>query len=234
MISTVVQYLNDFSHLAFPFNCFGCNVALDEGEEPICNHCKEHMPLTRYWEHDDNAVEKLFWGKIQIERAAAYSFFTKGGIVQSLMHQLKYNGKIDVGLLMGRYFGEVLKDSMYDKIDLVVPVPLHASKLKKRGYNQCDFIARGIAESMGKPYNVNCVARIRANETQTKKGIYERWINVKELFKVVEPQFVRGKHVLLIDDVVTTGSTLEACAGALLQVPDTRVSIATIACPAPF
>lgn len=230
---TLLRYIADFSHLAFPFNCFGCNVALDEGDEPICRLCSASFPLTRYWEHDDNTVEKLFWGKLKIERAAAYVFFSKGGMVQQLIHNLKYNNKTDVGVLMGTWFGQVLNDTFYRDVDVVIPVPLHTSKQKKRGYNQCDYIARGIATAMGKSYNTACVARLRANETQTRKGLYERWINVKELFCVVEPKFIFGKHVLLVDDVVTTGATLEACAGAVLQVPNTKVSIATLACPAP-
>lgn len=230
----VSRYINDFSHLAFPFNCYGCHKAMEEGESPICGECLDGLPLTKYWEQDDNAVEKLFWGKIQIERACALSFFVKHGIVQELMHQLKYNGKPQVGELMGGFFGKTLKETPYAEIDVVIPIPLHQTKQKKRGYNQCDFIARGIAIELGKSFNLNVVERLRANETQTKKGVYERWINVKELFKVVQPQFVNGKHVLLVDDVVTTGSTLEACADALLQVPGTKVSIATLACPSPF
>lgn len=115
-----------------------------------------------------------------------------------------------------------------------MPVPLHATRLKSRGFNQCDFIASGISAAMDKSNNNRIVKRLRANETQTKKGRYERWINVKELFRVEEPQFVMGKHVLLVDDVVTTGAKLEACADALLQVPDTKVSVATLACPSTY
>ncbi len=229
-----VRYINDFTHLAFPFNCFGCHKALEEGELPICDDCYGGMPLTKYWQHDENAVEKLFWGKLPIEQACAYCFFTKHGMVQELMHQLKYNGKPIVGELMGSFFGRQLLGTAYADVDVIIPIPLHASKQKKRGYNQCDFIVKGMAKELGKSYNLTVVERLRANETQTKKGVYERWINVKELFKVVQPQFVNGKHVLLVDDVVTTGSTLEACADALLQVPGTKVSIATIACPSPF
>lgn len=232
-MNTITTYLNDFTHLVFPFNCFGCNQALQEGELPICDECQERFPKTRYWEQDDNSVEKLFWGKMPIERACAFLFFTQGGTVQELIHQLKYNGKPQVGELLGGFFGKQLLETPYSEIDIVVPVPLHRSKLKKRGYNQCDFIARGLAMWMEKPYNNTVLQRLRANETQTKKGVYERWINVQELFRVDQPQFVSGKHVLLIDDVVTTGSTLEACAGALAQVPGVKISIATLACPSP-
>lgn len=233
-MADISKYLSDFSHLAFPFNCLGCDNTLDENEEPICDQCKDALPLTRYWEYPDNEVAKLFWGKIPLTHATSYMYYIKDGLVQQLMHQLKYNGKKEVGSILGQLFGKVLKDSILKGVDVVVPVPLHSEKLKKRGFNQCDFIAAALAIQLEKSYNNRIVQRLRANETQTKKGRYERWINVKELFRVVEPQFVIGKHVLLIDDVVTTGSTLEACADAILQVPDTKVSVATLACPSPY
>jgi len=233
-MAEISKYLSDFSHLAFPFNCLGCDNTLDENEQSICDHCKESLPQTRYWEYPDNHVAKLFWGKIPLTFASSYLFFIKDGLVQQLMHQLKYNGKKEVGAILGQLFGRVLKDGHFTDVDVVVPVPLHADKLKKRGFNQCDFIAAALARELDKSYNNRVVQRLRANETQTKKGRYERWINVKELFRVTEPQFVIGKHVLLIDDVVTTGSTLEACADAILQVPDTKVSVATLACPSPY
>lgn len=176
----------------------------------------------------------MFWGRLPLIGATSFLFFMKEGLVQNLMHELKYNGKKEVGLILGQLFGEVLAETEFNEIDVVVPVPLHASRIKKRGYNQCDFIASGISMVLNKSNNNRIIKRLRANETQTKKGRYERWINVQELFRVVEPQFVRGKHILLIDDVVTTGATLEACADALLQVPDTKVSVATIACPSPY
>lgn len=227
------QYLDDFSHLAFPYNCFGCKRALDENEYSICNQCLTNLPFTKYWDQTDNSVEKLFWGKIPIHKASSLCFFTKGGIVQELIHELKYKNKPQIGEILGGIYGQKLREK-YGDIDVVIPVPLHQSKLKTRGYNQCDPIARGIALALEKSYNTNVVKRLRANETQTKKGLYERWINVKELFQVDQPQFVQDKHVLLVDDVVTTGSTLEACAGAILQVPGARVSLATLACPTPF
>lgn len=233
-MTSLGTYLKDFSHLVFPFNCFGCGTALTEKEETICELCKNGFPLTHYWNQAENTVEKLFWGKLKIERAASYMFFIKDGRAQSLMHHLKYNGKSQVGELLGQLFGKYLVSSPFSEVDVVIPVPLHQTRQAERGYNQCDFIASGIASELGVSYNAEAVRRIRANETQTKKGRYERYINVQELFKVVGPQFVQGKHVLLVDDVVTTGSTLEACADAILQVPETKVSIATIACPSPY
>ena len=233
-MNSLLKYLRDVSHLAFPFNCFGCGNALDEDELPICNECQSSLPLTRYWEYDDNEVAKMFWGRIPLEHATSLMYFIKDGLVQELIHQLKYNGKKEVGSILGELLGAKLKETPFSDVDVVVPVPLHASRLKKRGYNQCDFIASGISAALEKSNNNRIVKRLRANETQTTKSRYERWINVKELFRVEQPQFVMGKHVLLVDDVVTTVATLEACADALLQVPDTRVSIATLACPSPY
>lgn len=230
----LLQYLDDFTHLLFPFNCSGCGRVLEAHEYELCTHCHESLPHTRYWLHRGNTVEKLFWAKVPVERASSFLYFTKGGIVQAMIHQLKYKGKTEVGDLLGMLFAKELIETDYSGVEVIVPVPLHASKKKKRGYNQCDHIAYGMARELGKPTQVAAVSRVRANETQTRKGVYERWINVRELFRVEEPQHIEGKHVLLVDDVVTTGSTLEACAGALLQVPGTKVSIATLACPAPY
>ena len=233
MASELIKYLRDLSHLAFPFNCFGCKSALDEGESPICDDCRAHLPRTHYWRQNENTVERLFWGRIKLVRATSYLFFTKGGIVQEMMHQLKYNSRPEVGQILGGYFGMELDDSWYSDIDVIVPVPLHKDKLKKRGYNQCDSIVVGLAQEMKKSFRLNAVQRIRSNESQTKKGRFERWINVNEHFAVTEPDFLAGKHVLLVDDVVTTGATIEACASAILLVPGAKVSIATIACPNP-
>jgi len=233
-MSSLWQYLDDFTHLLFPFNCYGCGRSLDNCEKAICTHCREALPRTKYWLQRGNAVEKLFWAKVPIESACAFLFFTKGGVAQALIHQLKYKGKTEVGEILGRLFAEVLSETPFREVDVIVPVPLHASKRKKRGYNQCDYIGRGVAVQLDKPLATGAVSRLRANETQTRKGVYERWINVRELFRVTDPGSVAGKHVLLIDDVVTTGSTLEACADALLQVPGTKVSLATLACPAPY
>ncbi len=192
------------------------------------------LPLTKYWKRMDNPVEKLFWGKIKIERASSMAFFKKGNKVQKLMHELKYNGAEEVGYILGNRFGECLSDSDLSNVDVIAPVPLHHSKLKKRGYNQCDSIVEGLAEVMQKPVVHQAVRRLKYNESQTRKGVYDRWLNVRELFRVETPECFQHQHVLLVDDVVTTGSTLEACAGAILSVPGAKVSIAALASPAPY
>lgn len=225
------QTLNDFSHLVFPHNCVSCDYALDAHEELICDECRKFMPTTGYWRYDDNPISAIFYGRIPCQRACGYLSFTKGGRVQQMLHYLKYGNKPEVGEMLGKMFGEHLKTSAYAEVDVIIPVPLHANKLKKRGYNQCDHIAKGISDAMSKPWKPQAVSRVKANESQTKKGRYDRWINVNELFVLNNPIELENKHVLLIDDVITTGSTLEACARAVLSVSKTKLSIATIACP---
>jgi len=233
-MNRITDWVVDFSHLSFPVNCLGCNNALTSEEKGICSECVEHFPLTRYWEIPNNAVEKIFWGRINIERACSLMFFNKDGIAQRLMHKLKYEGKYEVGQMLGELFARKLIGTPFEKVDMVIPVPLHEKKRRQRGYNQCDFIAAGMASVFELSYQTNVVSRIRSNETQTNKGRYERWINVQELFRVHRPEVLVNKSVLLIDDVVTTGATLEACASALLDVEGLKVYVATIACPNPF
>ncbi|GAB4374981.1 MAG: ComF family protein [Salibacteraceae bacterium] len=223
----------ELTGMLFPSACCGCGRALAIDAFTLCSGCEDHLPLTKYWNVRDNPVERLFWGKIFPERASSFLFFTRGGMVQQMIHQLKYRGKTDVGTVLGQKFGEHLNHTQYAECDLILPVPLHRKRQQHRGYNQCDFIASGLSLALNIPIENHAVKRVRYTESQTRKGVYQRWINVKELFEVAEPERVASRHVLLVDDVVTTGSTLEACAGALQSVPGTRVSIATIAIAAP-
>lgn len=229
----VFSHADAFFHLFLPYWCYGCEAALDEGEANICDHCQQTLPLTHHWRDAENEVQKLFWGKVNIQHAGAMCYFTKGGRVQRIVHALKYDGRTDAGLLMGCLLGKSLLDSDWQMPDAVVAVPLHKTKKRRRGYNQCDFIARGVADAMGLPVVNGALLRLKASESQTRKGVYERWLNVKELFRVATPDALEGKHLLLVDDVVTTGATIEACAGALLLVPGVRVSVAALACPSP-
>lgn len=179
----------------------------------------------------DNPVAKHFWGKVNIEAACGYYYFSKGERVQQLIHQLKYKGRKDVGLFTGELFGyDLLNTPPYSSADIVVPVPLHPKKLRQRGYNQSDFFAEGIATAMGIKFGPHVLKKTEATETQTRKHRFERYENVNRVFAVHDVAAVAGKHVLLVDDVVTTGSTLVSCAEALLDIPGTRVSIGAMAC----
>ena len=222
--------LDDFLSLFYPRLCAGCHAPLVRGEEVICLGCLADLPKTGFEKIPDNPVAQLFWGRAEIKMATSFCSFDKGGIVQHFMHQLKYKGAKEVGEKLGNLFGSVLyKCVPYREIELLVPVPLHPKREHKRGYNQSTEIGRGISVAMGKPLMTGNLIRNHYSTTQTNKGRFERWENVKELFSVRKPELLEGKHLLLIDDVVTTGSTLEACAQSLLKVPGTTVSVATIA-----
>ena len=221
---------NDFLSLIFPKVCYACGKSLFKTEDCICTSCLFHLPKTNYHLFSDNPVVKLFWGRTNIYSASSLYSFSKGSKVQHLIHQLKYRGKKEIGTSLGKYYGKELKTApMFSSANIVLPVPLHPKKLKKRGYNQSETFAQGIAESMDAESPNGILIRTYASETQTKKSRFERWKNVEEIFKITSPEKIEGKHILLVDDVVTTGATLEACANKLLEVPNTKVSIATIA-----
>lgn len=220
---------NDFIALLYPNLCASCSNPLKKGEEVICTFCQYDLPQTNFYLEKDNPVAKKFWGRINIINGAAFYFFNKSTKIQHLLHQFKYNGKKEIGIKIGKMFGALLKESEFAMIDIIVPVPLHAAKEKKRGYNQSDFFAQGLSFSMGKPWSKNILKRIKPTESQTKKTKMERWKNVEEIFELKTPELIHGKHLLLVDDVITTGSTLEASAQSLIQGDNVKISVATIA-----
>ncbi|MDK2977460.1 MAG: hypothetical protein PWP52_174 [Bacteroidales bacterium] len=221
--------LKDFFNLIYPNLCVVCNNHLVSQEKFICTSCLYNLPKTNFHHDIENPVSQLFWGRTKIEYATAFYFYHKGSKYQKMMHKFKYHGCKEIGFILGRYFGSQLKDSVFNQVDLIVPVPLHKSKLKKRGYNQSEFIARGLSESLEKEVDTQTLIRTVATTTQTRKSRFDRWENVEKIFDIKEPERFRNKHILLVDDVVTTGSTLEACANTVLEAPDTKVSIATLA-----
>lgn len=202
-----------------------------KNEYVICGRCRLHLPLTDFHNDRENLVAKQFWGKTDLNAATSLLFFNKGSIVQNLLHKLKYTGHRQVGHELGKILGFQMNDSeLFSGIDYIIPIPLHPKKQKKRGYNQSDFIAGGVSEAMNIPVHHNAVVRLIHSETQTRKSRFDRWENVNSIFHVAKPNDLMGKHILIVDDVVTTGSTLEACANQVLQLRDTKVSVATIAC----
>jgi ComF family protein len=222
--------LKDLVSLVFPTVCSACGRALYRNEHCICTRCHYQLPQTHYHLHPINPVARLFWGRVPLRSAAAYYSFSKGGSVQQLVHQLKYRGRKEIGITIGRFYGADLRENpLYRSVNTIIPVPLHEKKLQKRGYNQSDLFARGLADSLDIPCDAKNLARVRASETQTRRSRFERWKNVEDGFAVCDKARLEGKHILLVDDVVTTGATLEACAQALLEVPGASVSIATIA-----
>ena len=220
--------INDFINLIFPKLCCACNNALLKSENIICLNCIVSLPKTNFHLEANNPVNKVFWGRVQVEMATSFYLFSKKGKVQRLLHHLKYKGVKEVGTVVGELMGYDLKESPHFKqIDFIIPVPLHRNKLKKRGYNQSECIAKGISSAMGIPINIQTLFRKVDSQTQTKKSRYKRWENVGEIFGVSDKE-LDGKNVLLVDDVVTTGATLEACAQILIQ-HNCKIYIATIA-----
>lgn len=219
-----------FLDLLFPNLCVVCGETLLQNETQICLKCYNDIPRTGYHLERNNKVEKLFWGKVPIEFGTSYFFFQKGSVFQKVLHQLKYKNNREIGEVLGRYAGIDLCESIdFRNIEIVIPVPLHKKKHRKRGYNQSELIARGLSTALGKPLVSNALIRAIANPTQTNKTVYERYENTKEVFRVVNTQSIVNKHVLLVDDVLTTGATLEGCIQELRKVDGVTVSVFTLA-----
>ena len=220
----------DFINLLYPQPCLACGTILTTTEDSICTSCIINLPKTNYHLHNENPLNKIFWGRVSIEMVAAYYFFNKGNKVQNLLHQLKYKGAKNVGEKIGLLYGyELLESNNFKDVDFIVPVPLHPNKLKIRGYNQSESFANGLSQSLNKEVVTNLLLRTVNSETQTKKSRFNRWENVATIFTISNASAIDGKHVLLVDDVITTGATIEGCAQLLTQ-NNAKVSVVTIAC----
>ena len=215
--------------LFYPKLCPACNKNLSAEEELICIHCELHLPLTHYFDYENNPIEKLFWGRVKVNACGALYFFNKGEGIQRLMHQLKYRERKDVGLWLGKKLArEMMASNRFKNIEMIVPIPLHPKKEFKRGYNQSMLIAKGIEEVSGMKCH-DLLQRIENSGSQTRKGKYDRWLNVSSAFRVNPNSSIKNKNILLVDDVVTTGATLEAAVSALLSAGVKKVSVATVA-----
>jgi ComF family protein len=224
------NYFTDFVSLIFPELCQACAKNLYRNEEIICADCLYHLPYTNFHRHLENAVAQQFWGRVPIEAASALLYFSKGSRVQNLMHQLKYKNKPEVSVYLGRLAGKrLLENPVFTAADIIIPVPLHKQKLLKRGYNQSLSFAEGLSEKMLIPVEIENLIRTTRTESQTKKSRISRYENMKEVFSVKNPEKLAGKHILLVDDIITTGATLEACCNVLLEIPKVKISIAAIA-----
>lgn len=226
----ILELLTDFFGLLYPKVCAACNDLLKKHENCLCLSCRFSFPKSHFTSLTDNAIHQLFWGRFPLQQAFSMYKFQKSGVLQTLMHQLKYGGQQEVGLYFGKELGKALFEQKgFVLPDLIVPVPLHWKKEKTRGYNQCQLICEGLSNKLNIPIVSNILYRKVHSESQTKKKRFQRWENVEEIFGLNESSVLIGKHILLIDDIVTTGSTLEACVQTLLQIEGTSISIATIA-----
>lgn len=218
------KILNDIRNLLLPEVCFGCNAHLSGGEQTLCTVCRYELPLTDYNFAENNPVDHLFYGKVAIKKASAFLFFSQNGIVKHLLHYLKYQNQEDIGRFIGEWYGSLLKtDSGLDPIDAVIPVPLHAKKMKKRGYNQVDRFGAILAKKLDADFLPNAIRKTRNTRTQTKKTRGLRRQNTLDLYELNPTTNLKGKTLLLVDDVITTGATMEACASVLLQIPNSTV-----------
>lgn len=230
MLKTIKQWLKAAADVAMPRVCPVCHHALGHDEQWLCRECLYKLPRTRYEEVEFNTMEQHFAGKVPIERATAYFFYEKGSPYSSILHDIKYHGVPAMGRwLTARAVHDMAPSLFFDGIDMVTAVPLHRSKLAQRGYNQSEYLARGIADALDIPY-IEALKAIRPHSTQTHKGAMERWQNIQGNYSLKkDTSLLAGKHILLVDDVITTGATLTACASLLKSIPNTTVSLFTLA-----
>lgn len=223
------QWLESFIELLYPQLCITCRRKLFADEDYMCLKCWNDLPRTNFHNDRDNKIAQLFWGRVPVENATSWLFFRKGSQYQQLIHHLKYREMKEIGYELGKIMGKELAGSAFATADVVFPLPLHKKKEKQRGYNQSAWIAKGISESLQKPVSFNNLIRAKYTDTQTRKTRFERWENVEGIFEVTAPQEIKSKHILLVDDVVTTGSTLEAAVRALNNAGADKTSVVTLA-----
>ena len=225
------SFFDSIIGLFYPSVCAACGSSLYKWEKQVCLRCRSLLPQTGYALNEDNPLARIFYGRVRLKAVTACYFFSKEGKVQRLIHELKYRGNTEAGVFLGQELGKTLKDApLFQCLDYLIPVPLHPKREKERGYNQSMMIAQGVHEVTGIPVGKEFLFRTVNTATQTHKSKEDRWQNVKDIFELRHAERLEGKYVLLIDDVLTTGATLEACALTLSVVPGITISCATAAC----
>ena len=227
----VKKILNSFLDLLFPRLCICCDSLLIGEEEFLCLGCLCNLPKTDHLKKPENKLEEFFAGRFSFIRIASFAYFVKGGSIQKIVHEFKYRNNPKLGITIGKLCGkEIMKYSAFDDIDYIVPIPLHKKRLKTRGYNQSLMIATGISEETNKPICGDNLIRVIDNPSQTKNSRFSRWKNTEGIFAIRDNELFEGKHILLIDDVITTGSTLEVCAKLILECTNAKISIYALGC----
>ena len=214
--------------LFFPHHCAGCGTDRLDKQTEICLRCLHRLPLTNFTEQPDNPVEKIFWGRTHVQAATSLFFYSQNSLMQVLLHELKYRGNQALGIQLGSLLGTALKNNSRFQVDVLVPVPLHSSKEKSRGFNQATLICQGMAAVTGLPVCTTLLRKNTERSTQTKKDRAERWENMVDVFEATLPDQSKYKNILLVDDVITTGATLEACGQALLETGKRKLWIASV------
>lgn len=224
-----MSLLKDFVHLFYPKICVSCSAFLLKEEEVLCSFCLSDLPFMNIKNYENNKVAALFFGRVPIKKAVSFMYFRKHGVSQKLIHALKYKGNEKIGHFLGYWFGNQLKNNnVFKDVDCIIPVPLHPKKEKKRGYNQLTKFGMALSETLNIPYKTTFLQRVSTSQTQTLKDRLERFKNTSTQFYAINTNDLKGKHILLIDDVITTGATLEACCKELLKTENITISIATI------
>lgn len=223
--------LTDLTQIFFPHICIGCGTDVIDAKAVLCIRCLDRLPVTNFNMHANNLVEKIFWGRIPLVNASSLCYFSKDSLIRDLIHQLKYKSNKEAGYFLGKMMGESLRASnRFNAVEALVPLPLFPVKERRRGYNQAAILCEGMTEVMGLPIWRDVIKRGTFTDTQTKKSRIERWRNAEGRFVLVDADKIRGRHLLLVDDVVTTGATLEACGQELLSAEGVRLSVVTGAC----
>lgn len=222
--------LDDFIALIYPRNCVACGNSLFKHEDQVCNYCYSNLPKTNFHKQQRNPVDALFYGRTPLLIASSFYLFQKKGSIQKILHAIKYKSNKELAVLVGKWYAEDLKtDPVISKADYIIPVPLHSKKFKMRGFNQSEEFAKGLSEGLKTSLNTSVLQRKEFTETQTKKSKYERWENVEDVFELITPETFKNKQVVLVDDVITTGATIEACCQLLQQIEGIKISVLSIA-----
>jgi len=225
-----MNILKDILNIFYPEVCLCCKNPLTVHEKTVCLTCRYDLPLTNFSSEKRNLIEKTFFGRIPIENGTALFYFLKPSNVQQLIHELKYKGQQQVGEFVGDWLSEeMISSKRFKNLDCIIPVPLHKNKLKKRGYNQVTVFGKILSKKLNIPFYEDVLIKTDASKTQTKKLRFDRWKNAQHKFIINNSEKINNKHILIIDDIITTGATMEACASILLNENNTKVSIATMA-----
>lgn len=224
------RWLHDFLSLFFPDTCAGCDALLRSGETTLCTECRHEMPFTNQHLHAENEAFKTFYGRLPVDHVSCLLYFHRNGRVQHLIHKLKYKGREEIGTVLGHWTAAgLLETDVPAKIDAILPVPMHPKKLRQRGYNQVTTFGQTLSERLGIAYDETVLVKTIHSKTQSKKNFIERMLAKDKGFKAIFDERHHGKHYLIIDDILTTGATLESCGKALMAIPDVKISIVAMA-----